>query len=90
MNECLQITVSGRVQGVYFRVFTQKQAQRLEITGYVKNLPNGTVEIIACGDKNRVAQLVNWCHKGPIMAQVSKVETRQLNDESGYDSFEIL
>lgn len=90
MNECLQIIVSGRVQGVYFRAFAQKQAQRLGLTGYVRNQPDGTVEIVACGEKNRVEQLVRWCHKGPIMAQVSKVKTRELIEEPGYDSFEII
>ncbi len=73
MSRCLHITVKGRVQGVYFRVFTQKQAAKLKIKGYVTNHPDGHVEIIAIGDEEALRQLLAWCHKGPALAKVNEV-----------------
>ncbi|WP_305909158.1 acylphosphatase [Methylomarinum sp. Ch1-1] len=90
MTESVQIVISGRVQGVYFRAFTQKQAKKLNLTGYAKNLSNGDVEIIACGEKSQLEKLVQWCHKGPIMAKVNSVQTRPLTDARSYQGFDIL
>lgn len=90
MSESVQIVVSGRVQGVYFRAFTQKQAKKLNLTGYAKNLSNGDVEIIACGEKNQLEKLVSWCHKGPLMAKVNSVQTQPLTLAQPYQGFEIL
>ncbi len=89
MTEAIHITVSGRVQGVYFRAFTQKQANKLKLTGYAKNLHNGDVEIVACGEKNQLEQLVSWCRKGPIMAKVSSVRTRALAEAPQFHGFDI-
>ncbi len=89
MTEAIHITVSGRVQGVYFRAFTQKQANKLNLTGYAKNLHNGDVEIVACGEKNQLDKLVSWCHKGPIMAKVSSVRTRTLAEAPQFHGFDI-
>ncbi|WP_031435014.1 acylphosphatase [Methylomarinum vadi] len=89
MIEAIHITVSGRVQGVYFRAFTQKQANKLNLTGYAKNLSNGEVEIIACGNKSQLEKLIAWCHKGPIMAKVSSVQTKPLPEVPQYHGFDI-
>ena len=90
MSKCVQITVNGRVQGVYFRAFTKKQANKHNITGYAKNLPNGDVEIIACGERNQIEQFVSWCHKGPALAKVSQVKTQQWSIEKPFEGFEVL
>ncbi len=90
MNECLQIIVSGRVQGVYFRAFCQKQANRLNLSGYAKNLPDGDVEIIACGESSQLQQLLKWCHKGPLLAKVKRVKTTKWIPEEPFSGFEIL
>lgn len=90
MTESVHIIVSGRVQGVYFRAFTKKQANKLNLTGYAKNLSNGDVEIIACGEKSQVEKLVQWCHKGPIMAKVNSVRTQPLTPAQPYRGFEVL
>lgn len=90
MTESIQIIVSGQVQGVYFRAFTQKQATKRNITGYAKNLPNGDVEIIACGDNSQLEQLIDWCHKGPMLAKVNNVKTQQWSIEKPFEGFDIL
>lgn len=88
MSECLHIIVKGRVQGVYFRAFTQKQAIKLKLRGYVRNLADGDVEIVASGEHESLQALVAWCHKGPLLAKVSTVQVSEypLGD---FDGFEI-
>ena len=73
MSRCLHITVKGRVQCVYFRVYTQKQAAKQNIKGYVMNHPEGHVEIVAIGDEEALQQFLAWCHKGPALAKVKEV-----------------
>ncbi len=71
---CMRYTVSGRVQGVFFRASTQREAQSLGITGYAKNLPDGSVEVLACGPEAAVNQLGDWLWVGPPASRVSNVE----------------
>jgi acylphosphatase len=68
------ITVSGLVQGVFFRDETKKKAHELGLSGYVENHPDGTVYIEAEGEESKLDELVAWCRIGPKMAKVSKVE----------------
>lgn len=70
---CIRCLVAGRVQGVFFRASTRNEAQQLGLTGYVKNLLDGRVEVVACGDKEAVETLKEWLRKGPSGAQVSGV-----------------
>lgn len=75
-NVCTICWVYGRVQGVGFRYSTQRQAISLGITGYAKNLDDGSVEVLACGTEAGVAQLVAWLKAGgPRSARVDKVVT---------------
>lgn len=87
--KCVNIIVSGRVQGVYFRAFTQKQANKLGITGYVRNTLEGTVEIIACAEQEKLDAFISWCHKGPIMAKVSDVMVTELVVTEVFNQFDI-
>lgn len=89
MSNCLHIIVKGRVQGVYFRIYTQKQAVKLNLKGYVCNLPNGDVEILACGNQSDLQQLISWCHKGPILAKVHSVITMPHTSNEPFETFEI-
>lgn len=89
MNRCLHIIVKGRVQGVYFRAYTQKQAVKLNISGFVRNLSDGSVEIVAAGDPDVLHQLVVWCHKGPVLAKVSQVIATPHQSGEMFDGFEI-
>jgi acylphosphatase len=70
---CVRCLVAGRVQGVFFRASTRNEAQTLGLTGYVRNLMDGRVEVVACGDKEAVETLREWLRKGPPDARVSGV-----------------
>jgi len=74
MTERVHLFVSGRVQGVFFRVDTQREAQSLGLVGWVRNLPDGRVEIVAQGDAEAVRALVEWSHLGPLRAEVASVD----------------
>ncbi|GAA4272807.1 acylphosphatase [Aquimarina gracilis] len=77
------ITVKGKVQGVWYRKSTQNKAQELGVTGFVKNLPNGDVYIEAEGNENQLKSLLDWCAIGPEFAKVTQV----LFDEAISQSF---
>lgn len=89
MTKQIKILVSGRVQGVYFRAFTQKEARKHQLSGYAKNLSDGRVEIIASGTEAAVEKLIRWCHKGPVTARVDHVDTEELSGIDLPAGFEI-
>jgi acylphosphatase len=70
----VHIVVFGHVQGVFFRQSTKKKAQEVGVRGWVRNRPDGTVEIVAEGSIETVDRLATWCHHGPEMARVERVE----------------
>jgi acylphosphatase len=72
----LSVTVFGRVQGVFFRDFTRRQAHVLGLTGYVRNLPDGTVEAVAEGRREALEKLMDLIKVGPSGAQVERVDFR--------------
>lgn len=78
MVQTLSIHVTGQVQGVFYRKSTRDKAQELGITGSVRNLPDGSVQIIASGEPGQLHQLVAWCKQGPPRARVSSVEVSTL------------
>lgn len=69
--------VYGRVQGVFFRDFTRKEAERLCLKGWVRNCRDGTVEVVLEGDDEKVAEMLHWLQHGPPEARVDEVVTRQ-------------
>ncbi|NCF23145.1 MAG: acylphosphatase [Gammaproteobacteria bacterium] len=71
-------TIKGRVQGVFFRASTRRVAESLGITGHAINLPDGDVEVFACGEPAAVAQLGEWLHAGPTNARVERVIARDV------------
>lgn len=71
---CARFIVYGRVQGVFFRASTREQAQRLGLDGYAKNLADGSVEVLACGEDAALDALQRWLHVGSPAARVSRVE----------------
>lgn len=85
----LRCLVSGRVQGVCFRAETQAQAARLGLTGWVRNLPDGRVEVQAFGSTRALGELRTWLKKGPSMAQVLKLDCEPIGFED-YDDFSVL
>lgn len=81
--------IHGRVQGVYFRAATQHQAQQLGLTGWVRNCPDGTVELLAEGEQADVQDLVVWCHHGPTAARVTHVQVDWDEASRNLPPFEI-
>lgn len=77
---CRRCLVSGLVQGVYFRAATQAEALRLNLTGYANNLPDGRVEVLACGEERNVEALCKWLWQGPPRAEVSDVQCRVVKE----------
>lgn len=73
----VRLAVTGRVQGVAFRVATQRVAIRLRIAGWVRNLPDGSVEILAQGTPLAIDELKAWCHQGPSAARVDRVAAQR-------------
>lgn len=81
MTGARRFTISGRVQGVFFRASTREVAERLAITGHAVNLANGDVEVIACGDEAALDKLRTWLQHGPRRAVVDRVVEEEV--ESG-------
>ena len=69
----LHVFVSGRVQGVFFRAHTREKAQSLDLNGWVRNLPDGRVEVAAEGNVEKLTALLEWLHVGPATAHVEYV-----------------
>lgn len=86
----VQIFVVGKVQGVYFRANTAKKAQALQLKGWVKNISDGSVQIWAQGESKAIEQLIQWCHRGPILAKVSKVSHTMADYDHTIGVFDIL
>jgi acylphosphatase len=81
--------VRGRVQGVFFRQTTAEQARALRLTGFVRNLPSGEVEVLAEGPEPELRQLEAFLHHGPPYARVDDVEARWGDAQGVFRRFEI-
>jgi len=87
--KAVKMRLSGRVQGVYYRASTQREARRLGVAGYAKNLRDGSVEVWAQGDAAAVDALVAWCRGGPPRAEVARLEAEDVQPDAGMDTFEV-
>ncbi|KYC45487.1 MAG: Acylphosphatase [Candidatus Methanofastidiosum methylothiophilum] len=85
----VRIYVSGLVQGVFYRANAQKEAQRLRVTGYVKNLHDGRVEAVIEGEDICVNKMIQWCEVGPKYARVDKVELINEHYNGEFKDFSI-
>ena len=87
--KAIHLVIHGRVQGVFFRKYTKQKAQSLKLKGTVKNLQNGSVDIIAQGDEDRLRIFIEWCHQG---SPTSKVENVEMSHTAigDYTDFEIV
>jgi acylphosphatase len=83
-----RVAVHGRVQGVFFRDTCRREARRLGVTGFVRNLADGTVEAVFEGDPDAVSAMLDWVHDGPDRAQVSRVEV-VVEDPEGLADFAV-
>lgn len=89
MKQCIRCLVSGRVQGVWYRAFTQQKARVLGVSGYAKNLPDGRVEVLACGSDNALKELRQWLWQGPNRAKVDHVHCEPVTEEDCDEGFHI-
>lgn len=88
-RERAHVYVSGQVQGVFFRDSAREKAEQLDLTGWVKNLPDGRVEALFEGPSERVREMVRWCEQGPSHAEVEDVDTEFEASEGDFTSFEV-
>jgi acylphosphatase len=88
-NARLRAIVEGRVQGVNFRYYTQRRAMELGLTGYVRNLWDGTVEAVAEGTQSKIKDLLAFLRVGPRSAFVTRVDTEWLAATGEFDRFEV-
>lgn len=85
---CLHCFVEGRVQGVFYRNGVKEKAKELNITGWARNLSDGRVEVMACGDVEKIEELREWLWDGPPRADVTDVDVSELPYED-LDGFEV-
>lgn len=86
----LRVLVKGKVQGVFFRQTMKVMAMKKNVTGWVKNLPDGRVEAVMEGDYDKVSELVEWCHGGPANARVEDVEIINEEYNGEFSKFDVL
>ncbi len=84
------LIIEGRVQGVWFRESTRRQAASLGVSGWVKNRPEGTVEAMLEGPEDAVSRLVFWCGKGPSAARVTGIQETEESWRGEFDSFDVV
>ena len=83
----VHVIISGKVQGVFFRMETQLAAEAHKVNGWVKNTPDGRVEAVFEGDSGQVGEMIQWCWKGSRMSRVEAVDTTEetyVGDLSGF------
>jgi len=83
------LIVTGIVQGVFFRVETKRAADRIGVTGWVRNRPEGTVEAVFEGDREKVEAAINWCRKGPPSGRVDELKITWEPFQGEFSGFDI-
>ncbi len=85
----VHVFISGKVQGVWFRSYTEAEAKKLGVKGWVRNLPDGRVEAVFEGEDSAVDKMVAWCHKGSPYAKVEDVEVIEEPYKGEFADFKI-
>ncbi|NOY52811.1 MAG: acylphosphatase [Deltaproteobacteria bacterium] len=85
----VHLTIYGRVQGVCFRAGTLDRARELNVTGWVSNLPDGSVEVVAEGPMHALQELIVWCRQGPSGSHVIRIDVRDEMYEGEFDHFQV-
>jgi len=85
----VHIIISGYVQGVCFRYFTKIKARKLGVKGFVRNVPNGDVEVIAEGNEKEINELINFCRKGPLLSCVANLKFEYEKFKGEFDDFTV-
>ncbi len=85
----VRLRIEGRVQGVFFRYSTVEEAVRLRLGGWVRNCPDGSVEVVAEGPRQNIEDLIRWCHHGPPGARVHNVRIQREDYKGEFENFRI-
>lgn len=85
----VHLSIEGRVQGVFFRYSTVEEAVRLRLSGWVRNCPDGSLEVVAEGPKMNIEELIRWCHHGPPGAHVHNVRIQWEDYKGVFENFRI-
>lgn len=83
-----RLKITGRVQGVFYRESMRRRANQLGVTGWVRNLADGSVEAVVQGDASAVEQMIEWAHHGPESARVDKVDIESVGDNVHFSTFD--
>ncbi|WP_333653728.1 acylphosphatase [Dissulfurispira sp.] len=89
MKTKAHLYISGRVQGVYYRAFTQEVADSLGLKGWVRNLPDGRVEAVFEGERELIEEAILKCKQGPPYANVTNIDVTWENQPEGFSDFSI-
>jgi len=89
MKSSVHVLISGRVQGVWFRASTKQKAEKLGITGWVRNTVDGNVEAIFEGEKDILDEMIEWCNQGPSLAKVKNVKIESIEKINNFVGFSI-
>lgn len=84
-----RLLIKGRVQGVFYRSSARQIGQQLNLTGWVKNLPDGRVEIVVEGEEEKLEEFIKWCRKGPPSAVVDEVDVSYSEALGEFEDFFI-
>jgi len=84
----VNVKISGKVQGVWFRASTKQKAEMLGLKGWVRNTSDGNVEAVFEGDEKQVDEIIDWCNQGPPLAEVKNIDVKT-QDIVNFDKFEI-
>ena len=85
----VEIRIHGRVQGVFYRASAQRQATQLGLSGYARNLDDGSVQVVAEGEEARIEELIAWCRVGPRSARVAKVDVNYGAATGEFSRFDV-
>ena len=88
--KAFKATVSGKVQGVWFRDSTRQEAIKLKVTGWVKNIPGGTVYLEAEGEENNLKSLERWLHISSLHSRVDRVNLQWIVPTKTYSTFKVI
>lgn len=89
MTEAL-LQITGKVQGVFYRAGCQEEAEKLGLTGYARNMSDGSVEVLLQGDKEQIEKFIDWATSGPERAIVNNIEVRWREASEHYEGFRIF
>jgi len=85
----VHVLIAGKVQGVFFRAETRRQASGLDLTGWVRNLEDRRVEAVFEGGEDAIGKMLDWCRRGPVFSHVTGVEITEETPTGSFDDFRI-